>query len=168
MKKLNDLDLLMEASQTEEFADYLHRQLHEYSGDIDPEFMGFLTDYQKISEILTDHTIKCPSTTSSLIPHINKSWYIYDIGCGYGFQHVFFQQHQGYLGLGPGELPKSFSQNAQFVQGLIEESEEFLKKHINSLPSGVKAFGIANMSIGRQGRAMEVFDRLFLNKWVLY
>lgn len=158
-----DLCLLMRAWPNPEFLKHCYETIEENSADIEPDFMGFLTDYVRIADMLTDH-----SRESSKM-FAGRKWQIYDIGCSYGFQHVFFCDHYGYLGLAPENSAKAFTPNAIFTSGRIEDVEHEIKAHINGLPPDVTPFGIANMSIGNaRSRAMEAFDRLFLCKWVMY
>lgn len=158
-----DLCLLMRACPDQEFLKHCYDTIEANLGDIDPNFMGFLTDYVRIADMLTDHSRE----DSKLFA--GRKWQIYDIGCAYGFQHVFFCDHHGYLGLAPGNTAKAFTPNAIFMDGRIEDVEEKIAAHIKNLPPDVTPFGIANMSIGHnRNKAMEAFDRLFIRKWVMY
>lgn len=75
------------------------------SGQIDPDFLGFLGTYYYLSKI------------------IPESRTIYDMGCCFGFQSWFFRKHKQYIGVDSGirkdstfELP-----NTQYYKMSIEK-----------------------------------------------
>lgn len=57
------------------------RILDEWTGDIEPDFLGFLGPYYLLARI------------------VPRSRVIYDVGCAYGFQAWFFRHHRAYVGI---------------------------------------------------------------------
>ena len=59
--------------------------------DIEPEFLGFVGIYERLSQI------------------IPIDWDVIDLGCAYAPQAWFFENHKSYIGVDLGELNRRFS-----------------------------------------------------------
>ena len=49
--------------------------------DIDPEFLGFVGIYERLSQMIPEH------------------WTVVDLGCAYAPQAFFFEKHKAYIGV---------------------------------------------------------------------
>lgn len=139
---------------------------------IDGEFLGFLSNYWHLAQILRGH---CPERTV-----------VIDVGCCVGWQHLFFEGFLAYVGIDPNVAAcRAFLPNCSFwagwwedpeIQGRIDQHlEQEWKAGAAVLPDpfrqgrDIRLFGIANMSLLYRANtkvAMPVmhqrFDRLFV------
>lgn len=73
--------------------------LNEYSCDVEPRFLGFMKEYFYLSKIIPEDRV------------------IYDLGCGYGFQAAFFENHKNYIGIDIGTQMTLFTKNSSYLMG---------------------------------------------------
>jgi hypothetical protein len=76
------------------------------SGDIGPEFLGFMTTYFYLSKIIPKERI------------------IVDLGCAYAFQAYYFRKHAGYIGVDCADFPKLKTDNSRHYLMSIDEFAE--------------------------------------------
>lgn len=137
-----------------------------YHCDIDPSFIGFLSDYIHYADLL-DRTVKTHDVDLSPItkqPTPKKPpLTVYDVGCAGAFQHLIFDPRIHYVGIDVGHEPRFFRENCTFVQGRFADVADQLDVDPRY------AVGIANMSLFYMGRDDDwaAFDRLFRRKFVL-
>ena len=101
---------------------------------------------------------------------IPKDKIVIDVGCGFGFQHILYQGHEGWLGIqeflpfnaSPEPELKVFVSNAKIIKGKFEnvwQSLGITEENKNQY------FGIANHSLWhdplRNKEDIEIFKRLF-------
>lgn len=162
-KPSNHLDLLeslLPIEQQEDFRKYTLDLLEKdqwYS--IDPEFLGFLEDYQDYASIIQRHIWVDPLTK------VPREYTIYDVGCATALQHIFFDKCPGYVGIDyPGPpTPRFFRPNCKFVEGRFSDVVGTLGIDPN------KSIGIANMSLLYRGggpKDLEAFDQAFKRKFI--
>ena len=109
------------------------------SGDIGPEFLGFMETYYHLSLIIS------PKRT------------IIDLGCAYGFQAYYFKDHLGYVGVDNGDGPQLVTPNAKYYKMNIED---FIKM---DLTEHSNPFAICNYVPMRSNKEVrERFSDLFV------
>lgn len=109
------------------FKKYVDDCIKRAKGDIGWEFLGFMDDYMNLAKI------------------ISKDLVVVDVGCAYGFQHIVFKNHKGYIGIDGCEftrMPKTFTKNARFIKGKFRDVIWDKKLKITD-----NMFGIDNMSL---------------------
>jgi len=147
-------DLIALAPNPKEFKehiDWLIENDMKFKLGIDLSFVGFIEDYYYLSRI------------------IPTEYFIIDVGCCTGVQHILFKNFKGYIGIT--EHPsgqKSFTNNAKFIEKVFSEAA----KDIQDLCLNERTFGIANMSIlyapkdkvDRELKCFKnMFDRMYIN-----
>jgi hypothetical protein len=161
-----------------EFSAYMVECMNAEYSDIEPMFMGFMDDYEKISELFESrfesglHSKKWRQEhgrrPEDLICLPNYPHYtVYDVGCAEALQHVFFSKAAGYVGIDG--CHRSFEvkfvyPNCRYVQGMFSTVVDDL----NIDPD--KSIGIACMSIlyhRDKKKELEAFDRAFKHKVVI-
>lgn len=73
------------------------------SGDIAPEFLGFMNTYYHLSKI------------------ISRKRTIIDLGCAYGFQAYYFRNHRQYVGVDIDSVPKLKTPNSKYFHMDIDD-----------------------------------------------
>ena len=96
-----------------EFSAYMVECMKAEYADIEPTFMGFMDDYEKIAE-LYERIAELFDDKFELGLHCKKwdlehpewprfssypHYKVYDVGCAEAFQHVFFAKAAGYVGI---------------------------------------------------------------------
>lgn len=101
---------------------------------------------------------------------IPKDKIVIDVGCGFGFQHILYKDHKGWIGIQKfrenninGEIElKVFTDNARIIQDEFKNIGRELVKGDKD-----KYFGIANHSLwhdaGRNNEDIKLFKELFPN-----
>lgn len=109
------------------FINYIDKCIEMAQGDIGWEFLGFMEDYMHLVELIPEKFI------------------VVDVGCAYGFQHIMFKNHKGYIGIDAGGIncnPKAFTKNAKFIKGKFRDVVSQGKIIITD-----QMFGVDNMSL---------------------
>ena len=151
------VEVLMQETRNQKFVDYVLGECDKNCASLAVDFVGFINTYQHLAKI------------------IPQRYHIYDIGCAWGFQHVFFRHHASYTGVEcppkpidvcPEQVnPIAFYPNARFVL------EEFTQSYTSgNLEIKEPAFGISNLAIGYgpcQEEAEAIFNKAFVCKYFI-
>jgi len=82
----------------------VERILENRSGELEPEFLGFLGPYMQLSRIVSENRV------------------VYDVGCSSAVQAWFFRNHTRYVGIDPGTASDRLHlRNTEHFRGTLEE-----------------------------------------------
>lgn len=114
--------------------------------DIDPEFIGFVDIYKKLSEIIPDH------------------FTVIDFGCAYNPQSYFFTKHKKYIAVDMSKCVKFKAKNCRIyrmtIKSFIEKyAEKYDKKETFAICSYVPPWHDDNIKLVREN---------FLNVFTYY
>lgn len=111
---MTDEDSAHEASNARLLAmlppDQVERVLASAYCDIEPEFLGFMSIYERLAEIIPRH------------------WTVVDLGCSYAAQAFFFCDHKSYVGVDLGGNEQFKAPNTTLIEMPIKD---FLEKHLD-------------------------------------
>lgn len=91
-----------------EYPDQTKKIMAAGSGDISPEFLGFVNIYRRLAEI------------------IPKDWTVIDLGCAYAPQSYYFRKHKKYIGVNIGTDNVWRTANSQFY---FMKISDYIKAH---------------------------------------
>ena len=103
--------------------------------DIEPEFMGFVSVYKSISEIIPKH------------------WTILDLGCAYAPQCFYFKDHKKYIGVDIFKGVRFRTENTEHVISRISdyiEKQDLFKEETFAICSYVPQWGGDNLELTRK------------------
>jgi hypothetical protein len=161
-------------ARRQEFIAHVKEVVDANFGDIDPSFLGFMSDYMNYNDLLVrkaDTTNPFPDSWSARKePPVT----VFDIGCANALQHVVFDERIHYVGIDGWPTrdvePKFFRDNCRYVRGrfrdLVTEKDGVFS--VGGIVVHENAWGIANMSLYYGSRdEIPLFDRVFPRKFIL-
>lgn len=87
----------------------VHAVFNQPQVDIDPTFLGFVSIYERLSEIIPKH------------------FTVIDLGCAYNAQSFFFQEHKEYVAVDYGTFVKFKAPNCIIIEKNIRQ---FIEENI--------------------------------------
>lgn len=157
---MSHLELLKDyLSQNKELGGHIEKLIIGGDFDIDWDFLGFLEDYQSVSEIMSRRIVVQESNWIK-----PRNFIIVDVGCAAGIQQIFFNNFTQYIGIDRylGKHSLNFNENSIFIQGefsgLVESGEFEITDDM---------VGIASMSLlySNNQKAIKIFDK-FKRKFI--
>lgn len=115
--------------------------------DIDPSFMGFVSIYKGLADIIPKNRI------------------VIDLGCAYASQAYYFREHRGYIGVDVSNCPKVESWNAKYFNMTIADFLE--SDYFKSFDQG-DIFGICIYVPPSHGDNLELTRHNFNNCYTYY
>lgn len=158
-----------------EFSAYMVECMNAEYSDIEPTFMGFMDEYEKIAELFESRFESGLYSKKWRLEHQGDlvcfpdapHYTVYDVGCAEALQHVFFDKAAGYVGIDGchrSHEVKFVYPNCRYIQGMFSTVVDSLEIDPD------KSLGIACMSVlytVDKKKELEAFDRAFKHKIVI-